>query len=148
MNYSDYIVDKYIFKKFDVGEEGFPFNKSVLSEEKTIERNIETTIGEVFFPISGTVQFSLDGRFSGSTGVKRNFTIKIYENDTIIAEKSEEFTANRKGTIYIYADIKGVRKYKIMVSTDATTAIISNVNVSGKIIDNIDEYVVLSEEGE
>lgn len=148
MNYSDYIVDKYIFKKFDIGEEGFPFNRSILSKEKTIERNIETTICEVFLPLSGTVQFSLNGRFSGSTGVKRKFTIKIYENDTILTEKSEDFTANSNGKIYIYADIKGVRKYKIMVSTDATTATISNVKVSGKIIDNIDEYVVLSEEGE
>ena len=148
MNYSDYIVDKYIFKKFDIGEEGFPFKKSILSEEKTIERNIETTIGEVFFPISGTVRFSLNGHFSGSTGVKKNFTIKIYENDTILAEKSEEFTTNTYGIISINANIKGVRKYKIKVSTDATDAIISNVNVSGKIIDNIDEYVVLSEEGE
>lgn len=148
MNYSDYIVDKYIFKKFDIGEEGFPFKKLILSKEKTIEYNIETTIGEVFFPISGTVRFSLDGRFSGSPGVKRNFTIKIYENDTILAEKSEEFTANSTGTIYIYTNIKGVRKYKIKVSTAASTATISNVNVSGKIIDNIDEYVVLSEEGE
>lgn len=148
MNYSDYIVDKYIFKKFDIGEEGFPFNRSILSKEKTIEYNIETTICEVFFPISGTVQFSLNGRFSGSTGVKKNFTIKIYENDTIIAEKSEEFRANSNGIISIYANIKGVRKYKITVSANVSTATISNVNVSGKIIDNIDEYVVLSEEGE
>ena len=148
MNYSDYIVDKYIFKKFGIGEEGFPFRRSILSKEKTIEKNIETTIGEVFFLISGTVRFSLDGNFRGSSGVERNFTIKIYENDTIIAEKSKEITANTYGIISINANIKGVRKYKIKVSTDAADAIISNVNVSGKIIDNIDEYVVLSEEGE
>lgn len=148
MNYSDYIVDKYIFKKFDIGEEGFPFNRSILSKEKTIEYNIETTICEVFFPISGTIRISLNGRFSGSIGVKRNFTMKIYENDTIIAEKSEDFTANSNGTISIYANIKGVRKYKITVSANVSTATISNVKVSGKIIDNIDEYVVLSEEGE
>ena len=138
MNYSDFVVDKMIFKKITSESTVGIYIKKILSEDVALNKE-QKEIGNFISLVSGTLWLRVE-----ATGTTRTGTlyVEVYSDNNIIAQKSGEIKSGYVNGVGFDMNVVAGRKYIVKAYTSTGTATTISTEITGYIIDNADEYII------
>ena len=138
MNYSDFVVDKMIFKKIIPDSTVGIYVKKILSEDIAVNYE-QKELGNFISLVSGTLHLSIEASGTTKTGT---LYVEVYSNNNLIGQNSGEINSGYVKLVGLDINVVAGRKYIVKAYTSTGTSTTISTNIHGYIIDNADEYII------
>ena len=138
MNYSDFVVDKMIFKKITSSSTEGIYVRKTLSEDVAVS-NEQIEVGNFTSLISGDLTVSVE-----ATGITKEGTlyVEVYNDNNLIAQGSVDTSRDYRRTLILNVNVIAGRKYIVKARTRIGGSATIDTKIYGYIVDNADEYIV------
>lgn len=137
MNYSDFVVDKMIFKKITYSSTEGIYAQKKLSENVAVSYE-QIEVGNFTSLISGDVMLEVEASVTRGKGT---LYAEVYNDNNLIAQGNVEINSEYRRSVHLGVNIIAGKKYIVKTYTSIGTSTTINTEISGYIIDNADEYI-------